>query len=148
MSMPHPAFELYDSVGPTTEPVAAHRENRPGADDLHRWTAHDAREFTAPLPAEDAGQRISDRTRHLYRVRTAAELNTVAQDILGNGHSGLAELHLFPETAAKWRERNQEPASLSKAVNTRRTSSTAPAGRGSKTAMRTQPRQPFPSRQV
>ncbi|GAA2672482.1 hypothetical protein GCM10010400_38020 [Streptomyces aculeolatus] len=137
MSMPHPAFELYDSVGPTTEPVTAHRENRPGADDLHRWTAHDARE---------------------------------------------SELHLFPETAAKWCECNQEPgiaarsrkhagqmtaqhsyhqletsarkfahrfgASLSKAVNTRRTSSTAPAGSGSKTAMRTQPRRPFPSRQV
>ncbi|MFD7017513.1 hypothetical protein [Streptomyces sp. NPDC059928] len=109
MSLPHPDFELYDNAGRTTEQIAAHREDRPTADDLHRWAAYDARLFTASLPAEDAGQSISDWTRQLYRVRTAAELNTVAQAVLGDGHSGLAELHLFLETAAEWCERNQEP---------------------------------------
>lgn len=110
MSLPHPDFELYDNVGRTTEQVTAHRENRPTADDLHRWAAHDAREFSASLPAEDAGQSTSDWTRHLYRVRTAAELSTVAQAVLGDGHSALAELHLFLETAAEWCERNKEPS--------------------------------------
>ncbi|WP_371665757.1 hypothetical protein OG306_29525 [Streptomyces sp. NBC_01241] len=36
-------------------------------------------------------------------------MNTVAQAVLGDGHSGLGELHLFLETAAEWCERNQEP---------------------------------------
>ena len=109
MSLPHPDFELYDNVGRTSEQIAAHREARPTADDLHRWAAHDAREFATSLPAEDAGQSISDWTRQLYRARTAAELHTVAQEVLGDGHGGLGELHLFLETAAEWCEHNQEP---------------------------------------
>jgi hypothetical protein len=106
---PHADFELYDNVGRTTEQIAAYREDRPTADDLHRWAAYDAQEFSAAFPAEDAGQSIREWTRQLYRARTAAELNTVAQWVLGDGHSGLAELHLFLETAAEWCERNQEP---------------------------------------
>ncbi|MFD7862175.1 hypothetical protein [Streptomyces sp. NPDC059783] len=110
MSLPHPDFELYDNVGRTTEQITAHRDDRPTADDLHRWAAHDAREFSTALPDGEPGQSISDWTRHLYRVRTAAELNTVAQAVLGDGRSGLGELHTFLETAAEWCEHNQEPS--------------------------------------
>ncbi|MGI5457540.1 hypothetical protein ACQEWB_31110 [Streptomyces sp. CA-249302] len=109
MSLPHPDFELYDNVGRTTEQITAHRVDRPTADDLHRWAAHDAQELSASLPDEEAGQSITAWTRQLYRVRTAAELNTVAQAVLGDGHSGLGELHTFLETAAEWCEHNQEP---------------------------------------
>ncbi|MFE1836486.1 hypothetical protein [Streptomyces sviceus] len=109
MSLPHPDFELYDNVGRTSEQIAARREDRPTADDLHRWAAHDAREFSVALPADEAGQSITDWTHQLYRVRTAAELNTVTQAVLGDGRSGLAELYTFLETAAEWCEHNQEP---------------------------------------
>ncbi|MFJ2296843.1 hypothetical protein ACIOG7_35085 [Streptomyces sp. NPDC087894] len=109
MSLPHPDFELYDNVGRTTEQVTAHRENRPTVDDLHHWAAYDAREFSESLPTGEAGHSISNWTQQVYRARSAAELNTVAQAVLGDGHSGLGELHLFLETAAEWCERNQEP---------------------------------------
>ncbi|SBT93382.1 hypothetical protein GA0115233_106260 [Streptomyces sp. DI166] len=109
MSLPHPDFELYDNVGRTIEQITAHRDDRPTADDLHRWAAHDAREFSTSLPDEEAGKSIIDWTRQLYRARTAAELNTVAQAVLGDGRSGLAELHTFLETAAEWCDHNQEP---------------------------------------
>ncbi|MET9185124.1 hypothetical protein ABZX63_07670 [Streptomyces tendae] len=50
MSLPHPDFEVHDNVGRTTEQITAHRDDRPTADDLHRWAAHDAREFSTALP--------------------------------------------------------------------------------------------------
>ncbi|TCR23004.1 hypothetical protein [Streptomyces sp. BK205] len=109
MSLSHPDFELYDNVGRATEQITAHRVDRPTAEDLHRWAAHDAREFSTSLPDEEAGQSIIDWTHQLYRVRTAAELNTVTQAVLGDGRSGLGELHTFLETAAEWCEHNQEP---------------------------------------
>ncbi|OKJ72240.1 hypothetical protein [Streptomyces sp. CB02460] len=109
MSLPHPDFELYDNVGRTTEQVTAHREDRPTVDDLHRWAAYDARKFSASFPTGEAGHSISNWTQQVHHARSAAELNTVAQAVLGDGHSGLAELHLFLETAAEWCERNQEP---------------------------------------
>ena len=109
MSLPHPDFELYDNVGRTTEQITAHQDDRPTADDLHRWSAYDAREFSTSLPDDEAGQSITDWTRQLYQVRTAAELNTVTQAVLGDGRSGLGELHTFLETAAEWCEHNHEP---------------------------------------
>ncbi|MFL0025936.1 hypothetical protein ACJBCE_23735 [Streptomyces sp. NBUL23] len=109
MPLPHPEFELYDNIGRTTEQVTAHSENQPTVDDLHRWAAYDAREFSASLPTRDPGHSISDWTQQVYRARSATELNTVAQAVLGDGHSGLGELHLFLEAAAEWCERNQEP---------------------------------------
>ncbi|MER5443188.1 hypothetical protein [Streptomyces sp. NPDC002790] len=109
VSLPHPDFEVYDNVGRTSEQIAAHHQDRPTADDLHRWAAHDAREFASSLPDEGAGQSISDWTRQLYRARTAAEVHTVTQEVFGGGHSGLGELHLFLETVAEWCEQHQEP---------------------------------------
>ncbi|MGZ2362086.1 hypothetical protein LRE75_36425 [Streptomyces sp. 372A] len=109
MSLPHPDFELYDNVGRTTEQVTAHRADRPTVDDLHRWADHDAREFSASLPTRDSGLNIIDWAQHVYRARSAAELNTVTQAVLGDWHSGLGELHMFLETAAEWCERNREP---------------------------------------
>ncbi|PIM71280.1 hypothetical protein CTU88_14220 [Streptomyces sp. JV178] len=109
MSLPHPDVELYDNVGATTEQINAHRTNRPTADDLHRWAAHDAKDFTDTLTIEDAGQSITAWTDQLYRVRTTAQFQAVAQAVLGDGHSGLGELHQFLQTAAEWCEHNQEP---------------------------------------
>ncbi|AJT62516.1 hypothetical protein T261_0827 [Streptomyces lydicus] len=110
MSLPHPDFELYDNVGRTTEQINAYRDNRPTTDDLHRWAAHDAKQFTGTLTIEDAGQSITTWTHQLYKARTTAEFQSVAQAVLGDGHSGLGELHQFLQTAAEWCERNQEPA--------------------------------------
>ncbi|WP_258528065.1 hypothetical protein [Streptomyces sp. NBRC 110611] len=107
--MSHPDFELYDNVGRSTEQISAYRTNRPTADDLHRWAAYNAKQFTDALTIEDAGQSITAWTHQLYRVRTTAEFQAVAQAVLGDGHSGLGELHQFLETAAEWCERNQEP---------------------------------------
>lgn len=110
MSLPHPDFELYDNVGRTTEQITAQQEDRPTACDLRRWADHDAREFSASLPAENAGQSIRNWARHLHRARTVAELDTMAMAVLGEGHGGLAELHLFLESVAEWCELNDEPS--------------------------------------
>jgi hypothetical protein len=109
LSLPHTDFGLYDNVGRSTEQINAHRGNRPTTDDLHRWAAYDAKEFTDALTIEDAGQSIIAWTDQLYRVRTTAEFQAVAIAVLGDGHSRLGELHQFLETAAEWCERNQEP---------------------------------------
>lgn len=105
----HPDFELHKNMGHSTEQVSAHRDNRPTSDDLHRWAAYDAKKFTSSLTIEAAGQSIAAWTDQLYRVRTTAEFQAVATAVLGDGHSGLGELHQFLETAAQWCERNHEP---------------------------------------
>ncbi|MBC9719215.1 hypothetical protein H9Y04_42560 [Streptomyces sp. TRM66268-LWL] len=110
MPLPHPDFEMYENVGRTTEQITAQREDRPTAYDLRRWADHDAREFSAKLPGENAGQSIRDWTRQLHWAHTAAELDTVAQAVLSDAHSGLAELHLFLESVAEWCELNDEPS--------------------------------------
>ncbi|MFF7643065.1 hypothetical protein [Streptomyces canus] len=109
MSLSHPNFELSDNVGRTGEQIKDHRGKRPTTDDLHRWAAHDAKQFTDGLTIEDAGQSVIAWTRQLYRVRTTAEFQAVATAVLGDGHSALSELHQFLETAAEWCERNHEP---------------------------------------
>ena len=107
---PNPDFELYDNVGRATEQIHAYNTNSPTFDDLHRWAAHDAKDFTDALRIEDAGQSIAAWTQQLYQVRTSAEFQAVIQSVLGDGHSGLGELHQFLETAAEWCERNREPS--------------------------------------
>ncbi|WP_406439100.1 hypothetical protein OHB14_51505 [Streptomyces sp. NBC_01613] len=109
MSLSHPDFELYDNVGRTSEQISAHRGNRPTTDDLHRWAARDAQQFTDALTIEDAGQSVIAWSLQLYRARTTAEFQAVATAVLGDEHSALSELHQFLETAAEWCERNHEP---------------------------------------
>lgn len=109
MSPSHPDVELYDNASRTSEQLSAHRGDRPTTDELHRWAAHDAQQFTGAVTIEDAGQSVIAWTRQLYRVRTTAEFQAVATAVLGDGHSALSELHLFLETAAEWCEHNHEP---------------------------------------
>ncbi|WP_371551394.1 hypothetical protein OG266_38430 [Streptomyces sp. NBC_00554] len=109
MPLSHADSEPYDNVGRTSEQISAHRGNRPTTDDLHRWAAHDAQQFTDALTIEDAGHSVIAWTRQLYRVRTTPEFQAVATAVLGDGHSALSELHQFLESAAEWCERNHEP---------------------------------------
>lgn len=108
MSPSHPDFELYDNVGRTTEQIHAYNTGLPTSDDLRRWAAHDAQEFTNSITAGDAGQSTTAWTDHLHRARTTAQFQTVANAVLGDGPSALGALHQFLETAADWCEHHEE----------------------------------------
>lgn len=86
------------------------RETRPSADDLHRWAAYDARQFTESFTLADAGHGVPAWSDKLHKARTTAEFQAVTSAVLGDGHSALGELHQFLEATADWCERNQEPS--------------------------------------
>ncbi|WP_053803645.1 hypothetical protein [Streptomyces rimosus] len=85
------------------------RNSQVSVDELHRWAARSAREFTDRLAVADAGRNITAWTDQLHRARTASEFQAVAEAVVGDGRSGLGALHQFLETAAEWCERHQEP---------------------------------------
>ncbi|MEU8482382.1 hypothetical protein [Streptomyces sp. NPDC048641] len=87
-----------------------HRDIRPTGDDLHRWAAYDARQFTDSFTLDDAGHSVAAWSDKLHEARTTAEFQSVSLAVLGDGHSALGELHQFLEAAADWCERNQEPS--------------------------------------
>ncbi|MFJ9033631.1 hypothetical protein ACIRQP_35035 [Streptomyces sp. NPDC102274] len=109
MYMYNPDFDLYDNAGRTTEQSHAYNTNSPTSDDLHRWAAHDAQEFTDSLAMAAAGQSITAWTDQIPNARSAAEFQAVTEAVLSHEHGALGALHQFLESAAEWCDRNEEP---------------------------------------
>lgn len=84
-------------------------ESRPSAEDLQRWAAYNARQFTESFTLADAGHGVTAWADKLHEARTTAEFQAVTSAVLGDGHSALGELHQFLQAAADWCERHHEP---------------------------------------